>query len=221
MNFTRTLFAAALIAALTLAACNRTTGGEDRPAQDSNPSGESEERPQPAEQGSDTGSSEPLPANFDIRGGGADAIDAAWAEVGRLDADAPFKITMSESDLEAKLTDAMAERGFSSLTDLDISFQDQQIGVSFTLTLTEPASVSVPATILFDASIDSNGGLALETVRAEAGEVSIPPEMLTAFSEAITQVILGASSSADAAITLTDLFVNFGEMTIRGRVNPT
>lgn len=222
MNLSRKLSAAAVIAALVLAACNRTGGIEDSPQPDNNAPQEGDGLTQPEPQGGESDSAAPRSTNFDIRGGGADAIDAAWAEVARLDAGVPFRITMTEGDLESRLTAAMAERGFgSSIGDLDIAFQDQQIGVSFNLTLTEPVSASVPATVLFDASIDSNGDLKLEAVSAEAGQASIPQEMLAAFSEALTQAMLGASTTAEADVTLTGLFIDFGEMAIRGTVKPS
>jgi hypothetical protein len=156
----------------------------------------------------------------DARGGGAAAIDAAWEQIGGLEAGAPFKLTLSEADMEAKIAAEMEAQGFgANMTDFDVTLDNQQIGVSFNFTA-EGAPVSVPASILFNASIDANGDLQLEATEAQAGPVALPPEALTGLSEALAQVMVGARSNGEADVTLTNLVIAGGEMTIEGTVKP-
>jgi hypothetical protein len=156
----------------------------------------------------------------DARGGGAAAIDAAWEQIGVLEAGAPFTLTISEAEMEEKITAQMEAQGFgANMTDFNVTLDNQQIGVSFNFTAAG-TPVSVPASVLFDASIDANGDLQLVATEAQAGPVSLPPEILTGLSEALAQIMLGARSNGEADVTLTNLVIAGGEMTIEGTVKP-
>ncbi len=161
------------------------------------------------------------PVAIAATGGNAESLDAAWATARSQPQGVPFRITTDEATIEAKIYAKMAESGYgSSISDLNVTLDNQQIGMSFTLTLTQPRTISASGSVVFDASIDGNGDLVLSVASASFGQFNIPPEMLTALTEALTEAMIGARSSAEADVTLTELIISGGQMTIAGYAVP-
>jgi hypothetical protein len=155
----------------------------------------------------------------DTRGGGQAAVEEAWAQIDALDQGMPFKLTISEAELEAMITAQMEAQGLGEqLSEFNISLDNQQVGVTFTLTPEQGPRDSVSASVVFNASIDENGDLKLEVASAAAGRAEIPPEALAGLSDALAEAMTGASANADADVTLTELVIDDGLMTIKGYV---
>jgi hypothetical protein len=161
------------------------------------------------------------PVAIAATGGSADSLDTAWATARSQPQGVPFRITTDEATIEAKIYAKMAASGYgSNISDLNVMLDNQQIGMSFTLTLTQPRTISATGSVVFNASIDGNGDLVLSVASATFGQFKIPPEMLTALTEALTEAMVGARSSAEADVTLTELVIFGGQMIIVGYAVP-
>ena len=155
------------------------------------------------------------------------AFDRFLKRLDRTRAERRFIVTVDEFELiEAMIAEAMAQSGYgSNISNIDVTLSNGQIGVAFTLTISQKVGqrtvdVSGTAMIIFNASIDANGDLVLSvasaTVSVASGqEISIPPEMLTVLNTALSEAITGASSSAETEVTLTELTISGGTMTSR------
>jgi len=159
------------------------------------------------------------PVNIDATGG--ESLEEAWRQAYELPPGVPFSVTTTEAEVEAAILAGMAASGYgSNVSDLNVTLDDGLIGISFTYNLTQPVSRSVPASVVFAASIDSNGDLVLTATSASAGQFSIPPEMLTALNEAVSAALIGARSNMESDVTLTELAIDNGIMTVTGYVTP-
>ncbi len=162
---------------------------------------------------------EATPVVIDARGGGAESLAGAWEQAYDLPAGVPFRITVSEDEVEAMISQRMAESGYGgAISEIKVRLDDGQIRVRFTLTITQPRTISVEGEVVFTAEIDGDGNLALTVTSAEFGRISLPPEMLDALSAALAAAITGAASSAEAEVTLTELIIDDGLMTVSGTV---
>jgi predicted small lipoprotein YifL len=161
----------------------------------------------------------------------ADALRQEWSQAYALPAGVPFAVTLTEAQVEALIAEAMAKSSYGSkVSSIDVTLNNGQIGVAFTTTISQkvgPRTVDVSgtATVIFNASIDANGklvlGVASATLTATTGQqISIPPEMLTVLNTTVSQALTGASSSAESEVTLTELTISGGTMTIKGYVTP-
>lgn len=176
---------------------------------------------------------QPAPTSVAIppMGDTADALRGVWSQAYQLPAGVPFTVTITEAQVEAMIAEAMAKSGYgSNVSSIDVTLNNGQIGVAFTLTLSQkvgPKTVSGSgtATVVFNAAIDANGKLALTvasaTVSVASGpQISIPPEMLAVLNVALSEAITGASGSAEAEVTLTEIAISGGTMTVKGYVTP-
>jgi hypothetical protein len=161
---------------------------------------------------------------FEAKGGSADSLKGAWSQVYQMPPGVPFAVTTTEAEIEAMINEKMAASGYGDkISNLNVTLDNGQIVVSFTLTINQqvgPKKVELSAdgSVVFAASIDSSGQLALAIVSADFGKISIPPEMLEPLSEAISQAITGAAAGSQANVTLTSLVIDGGEMTVKGYV---
>jgi hypothetical protein len=161
----------------------------------------------------------------------AEALRASWSQAYQLPPGVPFAVTITEAQVEAMIAEAMAKSGYGSrVSNIDVTLNNGQIGVNFTLTISQkigPRTVDVSgtATVIFNAAIDAGGKLVLTvasaTVSAASGQsISIPPEMLTVLNVAVSEAMTGASGSAQAEATLTELTISGGTMIVKGYVTP-
>jgi hypothetical protein len=161
----------------------------------------------------------------------AEALRGAWSQAYQLPAGVPFAVTITEAQVEAMIAEAMAKSGYgSNVSSIDVTLNNGQIGVAYAVTLSQkvgPKTVNASGTVtvIFNVAIDTNGKLALTvasaTVSMASGpQISIPPEMLTALNMAVSEAITGASGSAEAEVTLTELVISGGTMTVKGYVTP-
>ncbi|MBN1311353.1 MAG: hypothetical protein JXB30_08025, partial [Anaerolineae bacterium] len=133
---------------------------------------------------------QPAPAPTEVvippTGETADAIMEAWSQAYELPAGVPFAVTFTEAQIEALIAQAMATGGYgSNVSGVDVSLNNSQIGVSFTVTLAETVgartiNISGTATVVFNAAIDGNGQLVLSvasaTISTSTGQQkNIPP----------------------------------------------
>jgi hypothetical protein len=238
MSKRRFLVALLLIAAVLLAACGDSGGRGDNQGQGNAAGNQGGGQPGqqdagqgqgsgPGNQGQGQGQGGDQPATgegpvaIEVRGNSPEALQRAWEDIRALGPNTPFTLNVSEQQLEAQLTAAVTASGQEvGVSDLDITLDNNQIAASFTLGLTQPTNVSVPASAVFEASIDANGDLQLIVVEAQAGQVPVPEAVLTVLSEALVEAMTGAQSSAEADVTLTAVAVDDGVMTLTGYRNP-
>lgn len=167
---------------------------------------------------------QPTEALFEAKGGTADSLKGAWSQAYALPPGVPFVVTTTEAEIQAMLDEKMAASSYGdSIKNLKVTLANGQIKVSFTLTISQQigqksVSVSADGSVVWAATIDSSGQLALAIVSADFGKLSIPPEMLAPLSEAITQAITGAQTGAQSKVTLTSLVIDNGLMTVKGYV---
>lgn len=199
-----------------------TTGTEQ--VDDSSPTNTPEpthDQPAPPTEAPTDSVAQAAPVEIDARGSGEVSLDAAWAQAVEMPPGVPFRITISEAEIEDKILSSMTSSGYgANISSLDVTLQNGQIGLSFIFTVPDRTSAQVQASVVFNASIDANGDLVLTVASAEAGRFSIPPEMLTAFSDALAEAMTGAASSAETEVTLTSLVIADGLMTIEGYAQP-
>ncbi|MBN1428691.1 MAG: hypothetical protein JXB07_09910 [Anaerolineae bacterium] len=161
----------------------------------------------------------------------AAALVQTWGQAYELPPGVPFAITITEAQVEAMIAEAMAKSGYGSkVSSIDVTLNNGQFGVTFAATVSQkvgPRTVDVSgtATVIFNASIDSNGKLVLTiadaTISTSSGQqISIPPEMLNVLNASVSQSLTGASNSAESEVTLTELTISGGTMIVKGYVTP-
>lgn len=171
-----------------------------------------------------SGGGQATEAVFEARDGSAASLKEAWSQVYQLPTGVPFTVTTTEAGIASAIDEKMAASGSGDkIGNLKVILSGGQIGVAFTVKVGQqagpnPADVSANGTVIFAASVDSTGQLALAIVSADFGKVSIPPEMIAPLSEAISQAITGAAAGSQVDVTLTSLAIDGGTMTIKGVV---
>ena len=154
-----------------------------------------------------------------MEGSGA-SLDAAWDAVYDLPPGFPFQLTVSQAEIDAKITMALAASptGGENVEDVAVTLDNGLITVGL-MVKTGPRSVS--GSVVVQPSIDSEGRLVLTVISATLGPVSVPPEMLSMVNVALEQAIVGARDYAEVEVVLTGLAVDDGFMTVSGFVAPS
>lgn len=145
------------------------------------------------------------------------SLAQAWSQVYAAPAGVPFTITTDEAAMALSITNAMAASGFgSNVSDLTVSLNNNLITVEFTVNV---GGTSADGRVSFSA-FAQNGQVVVTMTSLQFGRFTVPPDMLDALTVALAQAMTGTGDPAQAQVTITDLFIDDGQMIVSGVVGP-
>lgn len=159
----------------------------------------------------------PTPLVFDLSSdaGNATSLSNAWSVVYAAPDGFPFTINADEETLALAIQNAMVAAGYGeNVSGLSVRLSNNLVTLSMALTI---AGVSGEGRIGF--SVFAQSGEAIVTLRSlQFDRFTVPPDLLTALTVALSEAFSGASDPGQAEVTIDGIFVDDGVLIISGTV---
>lgn len=145
-------------------------------------------------------------------------LQERWATVVEESPDGSFAITVTEEEMTSLVAQMLAKReNLPPVSDLQVHFCDGRIEVYATVTLAD--SLPVPGLVTFSAT--ATGGEINVTLEEIAfGPLPIPEPVLEELTATLDEMISESIPAETSEVTITDIQIGEGQMTISGKTSP-
>jgi uncharacterized protein YpmS len=141
-----------------------------------------------------------------------------WTTVTDGSMDGSFAITVTEEEMTALAVQQLARQADPPpISNPQVHLQDGRIEVYATLTVND--AIPVPGMVAFSATaVDGDINVAVEEVAF--GPLPIPDSALESITDAANDLVRTSKLTEEGEVTITDIQIGEGEMTLTGKVAP-
>lgn len=142
-------------------------------------------------------------------------LSGAWTEVYSLGIGMDFVLSTNEVAFEQAILSSMAAAGYGgSIEDLTVRLDNNLIALEFSIVV---GATSNDGRMSFGA-FAQNGEVIITMISLQFGQFTVPPDMLDGLNAAIALALVGAQSADAAQVTVHDIIISGGVMTVTGTV---
>jgi uncharacterized protein YpmS len=141
-----------------------------------------------------------------------------WTAVTDGSPDGSFTITVTEEELTSLAAQSLARQADPPpVSDLQIHLRDDRIEVYATVTVND--SLPLPGMVAFSATaVDGDINVTVEEVAF--GPLPIPDSALGSATEVLDDLVSRSALNETGEVTITDIQIGEGEMTLTGQLSP-
>ena len=157
--------------------------------------------------------------------GSADALNSfneKWRELNLATPGGPFSVTFTEAELtsavQAALAEAQADTGQSfPVENVQVALRNGSVDVYGQIRV-DPLTANAEVNVV--PYIGSNGNVELEITRAAFGMFEVDQSVINGVLNSVERSINQPIHASPANISLTDVAVSDGQLTVNGTINP-
>lgn len=163
--------------------------------------------------GAPTAPASPIPVSTEAAG----ELEDLWQNaIDNADANGQVTVVMTEEQVTSYVALKLAEQPENPIENVQIFLRDGKMTLQGDAKL---GTLTAPATLVIDITVDANGQLAAEIEDADFGPVPVPQSMLTSLNDAIQESLTNELTINSTQLTITSIAIADGKMSFSGTVN--
>jgi hypothetical protein len=145
--------------------------------------------------------------------GDAAAIEKAWRDAAALSADGSVTMVFDEAQLTGYLQQKLDSRPDNNFRTAQVFLRDGRIKI---FGLLAAGSTSASVLLVLRPEVTPQGRINFVLEQAQVGPVTLPPGLLSAVSDVLTEVLTGSVGSLATGFQVKEVLVGEGQIAING-----
>lgn len=145
--------------------------------------------------------------------GNAQSIEKTWSDAVSLSADKTVVVVFSEAQLTAYLQQKLEANPDNSFHSAQVFLRDGRVQIYGILSA---GDVSASAILRLRPEVTDQGKINFALEQAQVGPLNLPPGLLSAVSDGLTEVFTGQVGSIATGFLIQEVLVGDGQIAIRG-----